>query len=96
MKKINFKGLLNVIGWLIWCWKKQLRQPYVWRCGAFVLLVALTTLLEIGDFPPLWWIFDAHALWHLSTSPLAILWYKFLVDDCHYLQEQRLSFDKVA
>jgi hypothetical protein len=44
--------------------------------AAFVGLVAFTTLFEVLDFPPLFWVFGAHALWHLSTAPLAILWYK--------------------
>ncbi|XP_032785363.2 post-GPI attachment to proteins factor 3 isoform X2 [Daphnia magna] len=65
-------------------------------CAAFVALVAFTTLFEVLDFPPLFWVLDAHALWHLSTAPLAILWYKFLIDDCHHMEGQKLDLEKLA
>jgi hypothetical protein len=72
----EISGAVNIIGWSIWCLKYYKKRPYVKQCAAFIGLVALTTLLEVLDFPPLFWVFDAHALWHLSTSPLAIFWYK--------------------
>ncbi|GFO36975.1 post-gpi attachment to proteins factor 3-like [Plakobranchus ocellatus] len=43
-------------------------------------LLALLSL-ELGDFPPLWWILDAHALWHAGTVPMTLLWYSFIIDD---------------
>lgn len=49
-----------------------------------VLLVGLMFLapcLELFDFPPLLRLLDAHALWHLSTVPLTLYWYYWLVDD---------------
>ena len=35
-------------------------------------------LLELMDFPPLLWAVDAHALWHLSTIPIPLLWYRYV------------------
>jgi len=69
-------GFVNIAGWLLWCWRNYRKRPYVKQCAQFMALAALTTLFELGDFPPIMWIFDAHALWHLSTSPLAVLWYR--------------------
>lgn len=43
--------------------------------------VSLAMCLELFDFPPLFRVFDAHSLWHLSTIPLSIVWYKFLMQD---------------
>ncbi|KAI9433921.1 Per1-like protein [Lactarius indigo] len=39
------------------------------------------TALELLDFPPLGRVLDAHALWHLATVPLAVMWYDFLLVD---------------
>nr|CAH0107193.1 unnamed protein product [Daphnia galeata] len=89
-------GAVNIIGWSIWCLKYYKKRPYVKQCAAFIGLVAFTTLLEVLDFPPLFWVFDAHALWHLSTSPLAIFWYKFLIDDCNYLEGVVMDLEKLA
>ena len=69
-------GAMNIVGWLLWCWKHAKQRPYVKQCALFTSLVAATTLLEVGDFPPIFWVVDAHALWHLVTSPLPILWYR--------------------
>ncbi|KAI4807759.1 hypothetical protein KUCAC02_027545 [Chaenocephalus aceratus] len=35
--------------------------------------------------PPMFWILDAHAVWHLSTVPVHFLFYSFLIDDSLYL-----------
>ncbi|XP_044303052.1 post-GPI attachment to proteins factor 3 isoform X2 [Varanus komodoensis] len=78
-------GLLNLFWWLGWCMRNQQRLPYVWKCVVVVLLLQGLALLELLDFPPLFWIFDAHAIWHISTIPVNILFYSFLVDDSLYL-----------
>jgi hypothetical protein len=33
--------------------------------------------MEIFDFSPIFYHFDAHSLWHFSTVPLGFLWYRF-------------------
>ncbi len=43
--------------------------------------MTLAAMLELLDFPPYWRAVDAHCLWHLSTVPLAHLWYEWLIDD---------------
>ncbi|CAH1789508.1 unnamed protein product, partial [Owenia fusiformis] len=82
-------GVLNSIGWLIWCAVVRKRQPYVWKCALSIVLLNLLILLEVGDFPPIWWVFDAHSLWHAGTVPLPFIWYSFLIDDCNYLLKEK-------
>lgn len=43
-----------------------------------VLLLQGGALLELLDFPPLFWVLDAHALWHISTVPLNVLFYRWV------------------
>ncbi|KAF8437554.1 Per1-like protein [Boletus edulis BED1] len=54
---------------------------HIYKAGIFVLLTTAATALELFDFPPLGRVLDAHALWHLSTAPIAKFWYDFLVED---------------
>lgn len=54
---------------------------YSWKPGALAILTTLATLLELFDFPPLRRVVDAHALWHLATAPITLLWYWFLAED---------------
>ncbi|CAM9840948.1 unnamed protein product [Bubo scandiacus] len=78
-------GLLNLAWWLRWCLRNRPRLPHVWKCAAVVLLLQALALLELLDFPPIFWVLDAHALWHIGTIPLNVLFYSFLVDDSLYL-----------
>ena len=54
---------------------------HIYKAGIFVFLTTAATALELFDFPPLGRVLDAHALWHLSTAPIALLWYDFLIQD---------------
>jgi len=69
------------------------RPSFVNHAALFVLLTTLATTLELFDFPPWGRVIDAHALWHLATAPIALLWYDFLVADSLDVswREQRLS-----
>lgn len=60
---------------------KTYRPSYAYKAGVFVALTTAATALEVFDFPPVYRILDAHALWHLSTAPIAKFWYDFLVED---------------
>lgn len=74
-------GIINLCSWLSWCFTNYKQQPYVWKCAAMTLSTFCLLALELGDFPPILWTFDAHSLWHLGTAPLAYSWYSFLADD---------------
>ncbi|KAJ2952454.1 hypothetical protein O0L34_g6762 [Tuta absoluta] len=69
--------------------KGQLARRYVWRLVVFSKLTGATVLLELFDFPPYMRLIDAHALWHLCTSPLPLLFYGFIIDDLDYLLNAR-------
>ncbi|KJE91022.1 post-GPI attachment to protein factor 3 [Capsaspora owczarzaki ATCC 30864] len=51
---------------------------------AAVVGLGLCAAFEIADFPPVFGIFDAHALWHGSTVLVIVVWYSFLIDDASY------------
>ncbi|XP_065507200.1 post-GPI attachment to proteins factor 3 isoform X1 [Caloenas nicobarica] len=86
-------GLLNVAWWLRWC--ARTRLPHGWKCAAVVLLLQALALLELLDFPPFFWVLDAHALWHIGTIPLNVLFYSFLTDDSLYLLKAKAELCKV-
>ncbi|XP_071445911.1 post-GPI attachment to proteins factor 3 isoform X2 [Hetaerina americana] len=92
-------GALNALGWLLWCaWPKSCTSSKSRNlCIISVLLAIASTALEILDFPPVFWSIDAHALWHLSTSFLPLLWYRFLIMDCNsmcvaHMEKQKKIF----
>ncbi|XP_071433666.1 post-GPI attachment to proteins factor 3 isoform X2 [Pithys albifrons albifrons] len=88
-------GMLTVAWWLRWCLGHGRRLPHVWKCAAAVLLLQALALLELLDFPPLLWVLDAHALWHIGTIPLNVLFYSFLMDDSLYLLKANSDLLKV-
>lgn len=74
--------MVNLLWWLCWCWQNRRTLPYWWKCGLVVLLLHGLALLELLDFPPLLWILDAHAVWHLSTIPVHFLFYRCVLFSC--------------
>ncbi|XP_031640517.1 post-GPI attachment to proteins factor 3 [Contarinia nasturtii] len=92
MKANILTGILTGIGWVIWYLLQRKKRPYSWKILLFQFLVAISLLLEVNDFPPLFWVFDAHALWHLSTVLPTILLYSFLIDDSQTLRREREGF----
>lgn len=82
-------GILYAAVWTVWSIKEWSRRRYTWKCLAAVVCGSCTVLLELLDFPPVLWAVDAHALWHLSTVPIPLLWYSFLVDDADYETTRR-------
>lgn len=53
-----------------------------------ISVLALSLYLELSDFPPILWTFDAHALWHLSTAPATYFYWKYILEDSRYLQKE--------
>jgi Predicted membrane protein len=60
---------------------KSYRPHFVTKAAQFVVLTTSAMALELFDFPPWMRVFDAHALWHLATAPIAFFWYNFLIED---------------
>uniref|UniRef100_A0A8C0I7F9 Post-GPI attachment to proteins factor 3 n=1 Tax=Balaenoptera musculus TaxID=9771 RepID=A0A8C0I7F9_BALMU len=81
-------GLVNAAWWLTWCLRNRQRLPHVRKCIVVVLLLQGLSLLELLDFPPLFWVLDAHAIWHISTIPVHVLFFRFLEDDSLYLLKE--------
>lgn len=76
MKANIITGVFSSIGWIFWYIRNRRIKTYSWKIFLFHLLVGATVLLELNDFPPIFWIFDAHSIWHLSTVPITILFYR--------------------
>ncbi|KAI8369239.1 Per1-like protein [Radiomyces spectabilis] len=80
-------GTLQLTLWVGWCCAQYVkpenasRRPYAYKVLVSVLGVAVAMSLELFDFPPIFRIFDAHSLWHLSTIPLMVVWYQFILTD---------------
>lgn len=72
-------GLVTFTVTLIWWYRNSAKLPHAYLIGWFNILTVLVTLLEIADFPPLLWTFDAHSLWHASTAPLTYFLYRLVV-----------------
>ena len=72
-------GLVHLLLWFLWWWRTRCERPHAGRALAINALLAAAILLEIGDFAPLWGVIDGHALWHLSTAPIALLFWKAFV-----------------
>lgn len=76
-------GAIQTIIWLMWSFFTIEGRSHQGRkyLHSFMVLVNLAMLLEVLDFPPAWYVVDAHALWHLCTAPLTYLWYRFVKAD---------------
>lgn len=66
------------------------RPPHWWRPVAVLTLLSSLMALELFDFPAIWRILDAHALWHASTIPVIKLWYDVLLEDGRWLAASRV------
>ena len=75
-------GLLSMLVWVYWFFKT--RPPH----GNEILIaygcLMAGMLFELFDFPPLFLVLDAHAVWHLSTIPTTYLFYSFFIKDAMY------------
>ncbi|KAJ3187707.1 hypothetical protein HDU85_006100 [Gaertneriomyces sp. JEL0708] len=77
---VGMLGNLCWVGWGLAEWKRG----YTWKILLSVILISTAMSLELLDFPPLWGVLDAHALWHAATIPLVKLWYSFVLDDIRW------------
>jgi hypothetical protein len=60
---------------------KAYRPRFAYKPALLVAMTTAATTLELFDFPPWKRVIDAHALWHLATVPIAVLWYDFVIED---------------
>ncbi|CAM9427530.1 unnamed protein product [Ectocarpus sp. 4 AP-2014] len=59
-------------------------RPYARRGAVVIILLNAAILLEVNDFPPLFRLLDAHAIWHFTTIPLMFHWYHFVIQDARH------------
>lgn len=86
--KVNVaSGGLNCIAWLIWFCVHRADGRHILPGVLGVLLVTSAVLLEVLDFPPIYWVLDSHALWHFATVPLPLLWLRFAAGDALLSEE---------
>ena len=92
MKVAAIMWISAIVLWTGWGWLAtvpdrtgtQSRRPFAWKIDSFHFLLIPAASLEVWDFPPVWHIFDAHALWHLATAPLTILLWHIHCCDVSY------------
>merc|ERR1711936_576074 len=89
-------GAVNCVCWLGWFSTHSKDGPHVRKGTWAVVVLTASVLLELLDFPPLLWAVDSHALWHLATAPLPVLWYQFTAGDCLKIaREGELAVKKI-
>lgn len=81
MKLCISVGVVTAGMWLTWAASGSNRHPGKRQLVKFIVLVHAALVFEVLDFPPLWDLLDAHALWHALTVPLAALLYDFMAAD---------------
>ncbi|XP_041977597.1 post-GPI attachment to proteins factor 3 [Aricia agestis] len=82
-----FFGVVGSLIWILWAGREWAAgRRHAWWLLAFTALSAAALTLEVFDFPPKYYAWDAHALWHLSTAPLPLLFYRFVIDDLNYIR----------
>lgn len=84
-------GMLCVALWLWWAVHecRHGSRQLGWSMLRFLAANVATTAMVAVDFPPLFRLVDMHALWHLSTIPVTLLWYQFIRADCDLSAIQR-------
>jgi len=78
-------GLASAVLWLSWSfyeWRKRRRTfasilPLLQSVGIGLLAIGF----EVLDFAPIFWVFDAHSLFHAFTVPCAVLLARFVEAD---------------
>jgi len=73
--------------WLRWIFNNRHRR-YTKKLLLSIVGVYPFILLEVFDFPPIFYLIDAHALWHAATIPFCILLYQSLIEDINYEKNQ--------
>ncbi|XP_037869096.1 post-GPI attachment to proteins factor 3 isoform X4 [Bombyx mori] len=83
-------GAVGSFIWLVYAGYLSARgSRYSSRMLWFVTCSAVVLPLELLDFPPVRRAWDAHAVWHLSTAPLPLLFYQFVIEDLRYTQSRQ-------
>ena len=74
--------ITNVI-MFAWCICNRERSYVKWAFFSLISMIP-ALIMAIMDFPGLWLLLDSHALWHLGTIPVYMLFYRFILKDAEY------------
>ena len=79
-------GSVYCLLWYAWCFTHP-DAPHRWKIAVANTVILFMSGFEVFDFPPLWQLLDAHAIWHFSTPMCTYLTFSFAIDDAQYLHE---------
>lgn len=72
--------VVNNILWFIQ-YVKSRQYPHAKYILIYSILLIIGALIEIYDLPPLFYLIDSHAIWHLITALIAPFYYFYLEKD---------------
>lgn len=93
-----FLATVAWVGYIVLQWTSRRAAGHA--AARWSILVQLwflsAALLEVFDFPPIWKVLDAHALWHAATFPLGFVWYFFWAADGldDILEKQEIEYQR--
>uniref|UniRef100_A0A914D7G3 Post-GPI attachment to proteins factor 3 n=1 Tax=Acrobeloides nanus TaxID=290746 RepID=A0A914D7G3_9BILA len=84
--------------YLVWAgyeiYNGQKRKSLAYLVATIVVGLG-SVLFEVFDFPPFFWIIDAHSLFHLATVPTPFLLAKFVETEASYEMRRRKYDDGI-
>ncbi|XP_006822127.1 GPI-specific phospholipase A2-like PGAP3 [Saccoglossus kowalevskii] len=95
MKASVIAGLVNSFWMIKWASSNWDLHGGIKKALVATVSVNVLCTLELLDFSPFFWIFDAHAVWHLSTVLPAIWLYSYIIEDSLYLYKTKHRFKKL-
>jgi hypothetical protein len=82
-------GLAYVLLW--WGWalaQRSTRIHYAWKIVVANIIIFVFAAFEVFDFPPLWGLLDAHAVWHAATPVSTYLMWSFALEDARFMADR--------
>lgn len=73
-------GFITNAVWIKWIWRNY-QSKLGKKMASFIVASIAVTLMVAVDFPAWWDLIDLHALWHLATIPVTIMWYDAIQTD---------------
>ena len=64
------------------------RRPYMRTILGCHLYLWTVALFEVFDFPPLWGLLDAHAVWHGATMWVGVAFWRVMIEDAQWEVER--------
>uniref|UniRef100_A0AC34F8J3 Post-GPI attachment to proteins factor 3 n=1 Tax=Panagrolaimus sp. ES5 TaxID=591445 RepID=A0AC34F8J3_9BILA len=83
-------SLITAAIYLVWFIREVMGGRGRRSLGALFFLIALglgSAIFEVFDFSPIFWIFDAHSLFHAATIPTPLLLAEFAILEAKYEQD---------